>query len=196
MQRSKSLKLFSELIPDVEADPTLCPSQFISRYWDEFEKNQPESSLRGSVFEYMIAAVLCREKILPLYRQAKVSFVPGIDYDFILYSKENGPIVISAKTSLRERWKQADLEAVVLKNVHRKSLTYLVSLDETAVLSRRKHPEETMGINAYVLANTAEFDDLISGLKKLHFTEAPEVNVIESGTLITHSNFKQHFEKG
>jgi hypothetical protein len=45
------------------------------------------------------------------------------------------PICISAKTSLRERYKQADFEAIALKYVHRKALSFLVTLEENEAKS-------------------------------------------------------------
>src|SRR3989338_2358867 len=149
MAENKSLNIFKSVVPDIEANPELIPSQFIKKYWSVFEQNYPDSESRGAVFELMLAAVFCRNNLLPIYRGAKVAFVPGIIYDFVLYTKENGPIVFSAKTSLRERWKQADLEAVMLKNVHRKAQTYLVTLDSVATRTRKNRDEETMGIDNY-----------------------------------------------
>ena len=48
-------------------------------------------------------------------------------WHFIIF-KDNFPIVLSIKTSLRERLKQADLKALALNNVYRKAQTYLLTL--------------------------------------------------------------------
>lgn len=69
---------------------------------------------------------------------AKVAFVPNVIYDLMFYTSERGPICISAKTSLRERYKQADLEAIALKYVHRKALSYLVTLQTNEAKIRMK----------------------------------------------------------
>lgn len=66
---------------------------------------------------------------------AKVAFVPNVIYDLMFYTSERGPICWSVKTSLRERYKQADLEAIALKYVHRKALSYLITLEENEAKS-------------------------------------------------------------
>ncbi len=86
-------------------------------------------------FKLTIATLFIREKLLPLHLQAQLAFVPNAIYDLMLITSNNNPIGFSLKTSLRERYKQADLEALVLKNVHRKSENYLLTLD--AVEARR-----------------------------------------------------------
>ena len=70
----------------------------------------------------------------------KLLLFPNINYDILLYSKVSGPICLSAKTSFRERYKQADLEAMALKNVHRISKSYLLTLsdEEAEQISREK----------------------------------------------------------
>jgi hypothetical protein len=61
---------------------------------------------------------------------AEVQFVPNAKFDLMFYTHEIGPILLSAKTSLRERYKQADLEAMALRAVYRRSKTFLVTLNE------------------------------------------------------------------
>ncbi len=54
--------------------------------------------------------------------------------DIVLFKEEKrSPIGISIKTSLRERYKQADLKAVALKYVHRNAENCLISLQSSEV---------------------------------------------------------------
>lgn len=86
------------------------PNELISFYWNvytsEFESN---NSVNGGVFEQLLVLALLREKISPVYVQAELAFVPNVILDIVLYNRKT-PITISAKTTLRERWKQADLK--------------------------------------------------------------------------------------
>ena len=94
--------------------------------------------MRIIIFEYILATLFVREGILPLYLSAKVAFVPNVIYDLMLFTSERGPICLSAKTSLRERYKQADLESIALKYVHRKALSFLLTLEENEAKSVKK----------------------------------------------------------
>ncbi len=125
--------------------------------------------------------------------QAKVAFIPNVNYDFVIYSKEIGPIVLSAKTSIRERYKQADLEAVALKYVHRKSESYLISLDAVEVRSRKNNLADVMAINNFIDAFTTEYDDLLTSLQARQIIESPVISIIESNIIINKENFNQRW---
>lgn len=112
---------------------------------------------------------------------AKVAFVPNVIYDIMFYTAERGPICWSVKTSLRERYKQADLEAIALKYVHRKALSYLITLEENEARSVKAKIKS----GDVIVATSEEFDQLIIELKKFEFSEPPTVKVIESNQIIT-----------
>jgi len=118
---------------------------------------------------------------------AKVAFVPNVIYDLMLYTAERGPICLSAKTSLRERYKQADLEAIALKYVHRKALNYLLTLEEVEArnIKEKIKSGDVIGLDDVILATQPEFDTLISSLKNFELAEPPTVKVIESNHVIT-----------
>ncbi|MCE8162967.1 MAG: hypothetical protein I3273_00595 [Candidatus Moeniiplasma glomeromycotorum] len=97
------------------------PSQFIKLSWEKVLNNDLTRNDNGAIFEYLVAVCLYTKRVVPFYLQAKVSFVPNATYDIILYAAEGYPITLSIKTSLRERYKQADLEGLALKSVHRRA---------------------------------------------------------------------------
>lgn len=187
-QNNKADIVFDSLFPNFLDIKYKTPSEYISIYWDKFQKH-PESNnnLNGKIFEYILATLFVRENILPLYMSAKVAFVPNVIYDLMLYTAERGPICISAKTSLRERYKQADLEAIALKYVHRKALSYLVTLEENEARSVKAKIKsgDVIGLDNVIVATNQEFDELILDLKKYQLTEPPTVKVIESNQIIT-----------
>lgn len=163
------------------------PSEYISIYWEEYKKLTGNNNLNGRIFEYILATLFIRENILPLYLSAKVAFVPNVIYDLMFYTSERGPICISAKTSLRERYKQADLEAIALKYVHRKALSYLVTLEanEAKSVKAKIKSGHVIGLDNVIVATSEEFNDLIDELKIFKFSEPPTVKVIESNQIIT-----------
>jgi len=121
---NKAEIVFNSLFPDFYQVEYTKPSHYVSQYWNAFQKQaEDNNNLNGKIFEYILATLCVRENISPLFLNAKVAFVPNVIYDLMFYTLAHGPICISAKTSLRERYKQADLEAFALKNVHRKALS-------------------------------------------------------------------------
>lgn len=170
------------------------PNEYIRKYWDAYMLHPARNNnLNGKVFEYILATLCVREGILPIYMSAKVAFVPNVIYDLMFYTTERGPICWSVKTSLRERYKQADLEAIALKYVHRKALCYLITLEETEAKSVKAKIKsgDVIGLDNVVVATNEEFNKLIAELKTFRFSEPPTVRVIESNQIITENKVKQ-----
>ena len=185
---NKAEIVFDSLFPNFLEVEYEKPSDYIQKYWNAF-KNHSESNnnLNGKVFEYILATLCVREGILPIYMSAKVAFVPNVIYDLMFYTTERGPICWSVKTSLRERYKQADLESIALKYVHRKALSYLITLDEKEAkgVKNKIVSGDVIGLDNVIVATNPEFDELILELKEFVFSEPPTVKVIESNQIIT-----------
>jgi hypothetical protein len=185
---NKAEIVFDSLFPNFLTIKYKKPSDYISIYWGAFQKHpEGNNNLNGKIFEYILATLFIRENILPLYMSAKVAFVPNVIYDLMFYTAERGPICISAKTSLRERYKQADLEAIALKYVHRKALSYLVTLEvnEAKSVKAKIKSGDVIGLDNVIVATSNDFNDLITEFKTYQFSEPPTVKVIESNQIIT-----------
>ncbi|NPA45012.1 MAG: hypothetical protein GXO49_05725 [Chlorobi bacterium] len=190
---TKAGRVFEELYPSFLDIKYSKPSEYISIYWNKYkERSSNNNNLNGKIFEYILATLCIRENILPLYLSAKVAFVPNVIYDLMFYSKERGPICWSVKTSLRERYKQADLEAIALKYVHRKALNYLITLQETEASSVKEKIKtgDVIGLDNVIVATSNEFDDLIVELKSYKFEEPPTVKVVVSNQVVTEEKVK------
>jgi hypothetical protein len=189
-ESNKAVLVFDSLFPSFLKITYSKPSEYVALYWAAYE-NTPDRNpnLNGRIFEYILASLFIREGILPLYLSAKVAFVPNVIYDIMFYTEERGPICISAKTSLRERYKQADLEAIALKYVHRKALSFLVTLDakEAASVKEKIKRGDVIGLDKVIVASENEFDDLLLEIKAFKATEPPTVKVIQSNQVITAS---------
>ncbi|MGD9595548.1 MAG: hypothetical protein AB7U80_01960 [Wolinella sp.] len=183
---TRALDTFATVCPDFRANIEQTDSEFVRDIWDRYSSIPArENSTNGKVFEHIISALLLRKNILPFYLQAKVAFVPNVDYDFLFYSREKGPIVISAKTTLRERYKQADLEAIALKYVHRKAESYLLTLDnaEANSVNNKIRNGEVIGINKVICCKNEEFDTFFDMLNPSSFERAGTIEII-SGRVI------------
>lgn len=183
---TKALTAFNAIVPDFTSLSHMKPSDYINDIWIKYESSSfCERDLNGKVFEYLLISLLINQNLLPLYIQAKVAFVPNVDFDLLLYTKEK-PIVLSAKTSLRERYKQADLEAIALKYVHRKAESFLLTLNAKEALSVNIKIKEggVIGINNVVLGTSLEIDIFINYLKSLKLIEAGNIEIISASSVV------------
>lgn len=185
--QTKAATIFEELVPDFRAIDYKNPSEYVSIIWDNYKAYSPyNKNLNGKYFEYILATLFIREEILPIYLNVKVAFVPNVLFDLMFYTNERGPICISAKTSLRERYKQADLETMALKQVHRRALGYLVTLDSNEARRVKEGIEkgDVIALDDILLATAPEFDNLIKFLKEFETIPPPTVEVITSSFAI------------
>lgn len=185
---NKAELVFDSLFPNFLEVEYTKPTEYVQKYWNAYSSHpEKNNNLNGKVFEYILATLCVRENILPIYMSAKVAFVPNVIYDLMFYSTERGPICWSVKTSLRERYKQADLEAIALKYVHRKALSYLITLEENEARSVKAKIKsgDVIGLDNVIVATNEEFNHLITELKSFEFSEPPTVKVIESNQIIT-----------
>ena len=176
--------VFEELFPsflEVEYDT---PKEYVQKYWDAYNASgKINNNLNGKLFEIIIMTLLYREGIVPFYTQAHVTFVPSIDFDVILYKEDQYghiPYCLSLKTSLRERWKQADLEGEALTKVHRRAKCYLLCLHEgeTKRINQKIVSGEAVGIDEVVYCLTDRFDSFIDELKSATYRRSIQVDVV------------------
>jgi len=182
----KVCAVFDDIYGDILTIKYTSESDLMKDLWARYESEPFSNSLNGSVFEGLLATIFHRSNISPIYVQANVSFVPNVDFDFIGYSKEYGPVSLSAKTSLRERYKQADLEGMMLRQVHRKARSFLITLDiPTARNTNRKiDTGQVLGLEEVVIATNSSFDKLIKTLKSLEFYQPEKMDVIKAKRII------------
>ena len=180
---TEALKAFERYIAeDFRTIEEMSPSKYIVHCYNKYKTSTGaiNNSLNGNIFELIVETCLYRENIKPMFLQAKVTFVPNVKFDVLLYTDDQYPITISLKTSTRERYKQADLEAVALKYVHRRALNYLVMLssDETTNLKNKLKKGELLGLNEIIAADKDEFDILVNKLKSNSYINPGKVDVV------------------
>jgi hypothetical protein len=187
IKTSKTLKVYQSIVPDFGDIDPVSPSAYVNAYWSAYRFKCGVTSWDDEVFKFILASLCEKEKLFPVHLNAKMLSGPNVVYDLMFYTAERGPICWSVKTSLRERYKQADLEAIALKYVHRKALNYLITLNvsEAKNVKAKIKTGDVIGLDDVIVASEAEFDEMILELKKLAFIEPPMVKVIESNQVIT-----------
>lgn len=162
------------------------PQDYVKQYWDAYTAaGNNMAVLNGKVFELIIETLFFREGIVPFYTQVQVQYVPNVDFDIVM-CKENTMVAISLKVSLRERYKQADLEAFALKNVHRNSKCYLFTLneDEAKNVQRKIETCDMLGLDEVVYCLSDRFDEVIEEIKSDTYRRSINKPEIKSGYVI------------
>jgi len=159
------------------------PHEFIAEAYRLYKDKHPNNhSINGRIFEYLVCETLMREGITPFYFQARFRFVPNADFDVACYNPKR-PVVLSMKVSLRERYKQADLEGMALRQVYRNAESYLITLSNEATLVSQKITEgDISGLAGCLIASNPEYTALLASLKKREFSVAIAVQPI-TGTV-------------
>ena len=120
------------------------------------------------------------------------SNIAWAEFDLLIYTEEVGPIVFSCKTSLRERWKQAEFEAQLLKRDFPKSRSFLITMDpkESTVANKIKNGPKS-GLEKVMRSNQPAFDRILEEVKSYTVIKAP-VGVFSKFTfLIAENNFQR-----
>lgn len=178
------MTIFDEFYSDIMDIDLALPSEFMRLLWERYPGGA--SSLNGKVFEGLLGTTLYRYGIHPLYVEAVLSFVPNVEFDFVAYSRKYGPIILSAKTSLRERYKQADLEGMMVRQVHRKAKSFLITLDISAarLVNKKISNGQVLGLDDVIVAIDTKFDELIKVLQTYDYYEPEKIEVLTCKRLV------------
>lgn len=180
-EKNKAVESYYKVFGENWGQEIKSPAEFIRLSWEKVLSNELTRNDNGAIFEYLVIVCLYSKGILPFYIQAKVGFVPNATYDIVLYTSEGYPITLSIKTSLRERYKQADLEGLALKNVHRRAKNYLITLSakEYEGVKRKIQKGDVAGLDKIILADNKEFDNLLNELSQMNFVKSETIEVIK-----------------
>jgi hypothetical protein len=180
----KALQYLELNEPDLLVRHAESASTLIAEVWHRVESKSLKNNLRGKIFEGLISVVLVRRGLTPYVQQAELAFIPETRYDFLLWHEGVGPIVLSAKVSLRERIKQAALEALALKQVHRRARVHVITLSsaEAAKANKRVQSGDYWALDGVVVASSAGFDELLDGLGALRLSLPRAVPVVRRAT--------------
>jgi len=151
------------------------PSEFFDYFWNKYEKfkddfknnnNQKPINNRynGTALEIILAYLFTREniEILNMDENIDVKFVKP---DFLLLGKDNKKIFISAKVSIRERWKQADWESIKYKEKYPSAICILIMNDKSEYPGI-KNKIKDLDLDKVYLAGSSDINDMINLIKK------------------------------
>ena len=173
---------------DLYSAPFTKPSEYVSQMYRRYlqlPSNWKSNSMNGSIFHLIVAVVLYRSGIHPLHQEASITFVPHAIFDIVAFKNDGSIVCFSLKTSFRERWKQADLEARALKMVHRTAKCLLISyeIDDADNTQRKIASGGAIALDDAISAVTDRFDNLLVSLQSTSFVQPPTVPMMEKAQL-------------
>jgi hypothetical protein len=155
------------------------PSNYMEFYWEKFEeykknyrKKNNESlnnSLSGSFFEKLFRELLIKKKINIYLENQTMSEVKFVKPDFLLKTVDNNYLFLSLKTSLRERWKQADWEGLYFKKKYTQTQCFLITINKVEHDNLLKKVDYIDGIDDVFYVFDERFNDLIDKLTKYEY---------------------------
>lgn len=92
--------------------------------------------LNGDIFEGLFASAMLGSGLCSFIMSAEYSVLPYSKVDMVVYTQKSGPVMLSLKSSLRERWKQSDLEFHVAKRFNRGIIAAIATMDGDGI----RHP--------------------------------------------------------
>ncbi len=160
----------------------LQPSEFMKRGLDYFHANfASDNNLHGAVLQALVEMCLQQNGVVPFYTEVEMQFIPVARYDIIVFTKRLGPVNLSLKTTLRERWKQAEFEGMALRRVYRRSRVYVVNNSESETRTRKAKMSQCEAIRDFVVCTSPNFDQLVTDLKRWIPRPAPVVPLVRRG---------------
>ena len=185
IKRLTSNKIFSDNLlskEDLLNFEYSSPFTYFNYFWSQYTINRDkfiklnstsnkdlEQSFRstnGAAFETILTFLLEREKISIDSMDEKVENVKLVKPDFIIKAK-NYNIFLSLKTTIRERWKQADWEALKYKISFPTSKCFLLVNNEYDSKSIKSKLSD-LDIDDVIYANSKDLDSLIQLIKSAY----------------------------
>lgn len=161
-------------------------------YEIECPKGNGSRNWNGYLLEALILKLL-QTKISAdcIFTNCRLALIEDTKYDILLCAtskdgKSQSPICLSIKTSLRERYKQAEIEGVIAKNVYKRCFTALLTMNSKELKSRKT---DLHGIDMAVdCTNAVQLEELIKKILSLNPTPRSLIRTL--GPLIVEPKIK------
>ena len=143
--------------------------------------SQSQKVIRGKIHEYLILFYFQNKGIINLYPQAYLFFIPDIKFDLVLFTQTKRIIAFSIKTCLRDRYRQAMVEAQQLKKLDTRFEFYLLTNNtvETQRLNKKIHQGKIPGINQVIDCFSPQANVFLQTLLTHQFLPFSDINMIK-----------------
>lgn len=167
-KNTKTKSIFLEIYSNILNSSPDSASNFFHENWTTWQSyaygKNFNNSLPGKVFEklFEIYCYLLNYEIVA--QDEYFGEVPLVKPDFVLENKNGEYLFLSLKTSLRERWKQADWEAIYFKEYYPDTPCILLTFDksEERKLQIKINDELLKGLDDSCIASSKKLDQILT----------------------------------
>ena len=186
------MKHILQLPKPVSDDYLYLISQNYSKPSKFLENSIRHISSKGIVFNHriftsLLTIVLFAANAKPIHKRASLHGLPNIKFDFVLYDRNSGPIIISSAMNLKTKFKQLDLEGMVAKQLYPKSKLVLITPNESLSekFNKKISDGKNFGVDEIINTSHISFDKFINRLSKLYLVPSPSCQLVKTDTVIT-----------
>lgn len=170
-------ELSHDIINFSQESPTAIPSQFMESAYAKFSTGMPRHN--GKLFEGLFLAILGRAGFSHILLDAEYSCLPYSTIDVAIYTQKKTPTLISLKSSLRERWKQSDLEFSRIKSLNPGAICAIATLEDAGMPLRLLQERRLLGSDFIIDCRIpSHWDKFLSRI-----TESKNIICLEDETL-------------
>ncbi len=167
-EHSKIKQVFLEIYSNILDSVPDTASKFFRENWSIWESYAEGRTINnvipGKVFEKLFEIYCFMLNYEIIAQDESFEDVPLVKPDFLLKNKDGEYLFLSLKTSLRERWKQADWEAIYIKEYYPTTLCILITFHEREEKNLQSNIEKNLlkGLDDSCLATSDKFDQILT----------------------------------
>lgn len=151
-------RTLAQILVDPEI-PDYPYSRVVSTVW---EKAKVRGEASGALFELIVSACLYDAKVKVFYRHATLERCPKLESDLLVWSQFGSPWCIQLTSTLRERYKLADLQAFRVKSSYSNAAVVLLTMDQFDTAKRSRGDFESL--DELIYCGNEAFDSLVDRL--------------------------------
>jgi len=198
MAKNLKLKIRKLIEKEWPTDSQNDPCDLVAKIYQKIRpKGKGSRNWNGYLLEALVVKFL-RTRVMEscIFTNRKLALIDDTTYDILLCATSNdgqtqSPICLSVKTSLRERYKQAEREGLTAKQVHLGSFTALLTMDSKTT---EKKGLKMRGLDMVVdCANVKHLRDFLVRILSLNPIPYSEIKAI--GPLISQTKRQKNTEK-
>ena len=135
---------------------------YIQEVWNGAKRLGIDS---GTLFEMLIASVFIGGNFFPFYRRGELASARKIESDFLFWDETSkAPICIELTSTLRERYKLADLQAFKVKAKYPGAKFFQLTMDYKD--ASRRSSEDFESLDGLIFAGSSEIEQVFRVLEQ------------------------------
>lgn len=140
---------------------------YIQEIWNNAKRlgiaNGPQS---GPLFEMVVASVFIGAGLVPFYQKAELKAAKKIESDFLFWDEASqSPVCLELTSTLRERYKLADLQAFKVKANFPKAKFFQLTMDYKD--AARRSSDDFESLDGLIFAGSSEIEKVLDAVKQL-----------------------------